>query len=152
MSILTNHLLNLLQIIHFAENINTLFVHGGVHPNIGKTYLNKGKESVDKLNSVWREHSTEEKLFDFLSGSSTEGQVVYSLLTHRGNHPGYSKWESHGHVDDDPKDKDVVCMELEDMLADIPGVDRIAVGHTPLLQSKVFSIRLNAGKGYARDW
>lgn len=105
-------------------------MHGGVHPNVGKTYLDKGKASVHKLNVVWRENSMEEKLFDFLDGS-TYGQVVYSLLTHRGNHPGYSKWESHGHVDENPEDKDAVCIELKDMLTDMPGVARIAVGHTP---------------------
>lgn len=118
------------QIIHLAESINTLFVHGGVHPNVGKGYLNNGKESVDKLNTVWREHSTEDKLYDFLN-TNTYGQVVYSLLTHRGNHPGYSKWESHGDVDDNPHDTDAVCIELNSIMTSMPGIHRIAVGHTP---------------------
>ena len=107
-----------------------MFVHGGVHPNIGKTYLDKGQESVNKINSIWREHSTEDKLYDFLNSPSW-GQVAYSLLTHRGNHPGYSQWESHGHVDDNPEDKDAVCIDLHSMLTDMPDIDRIAVGHTP---------------------
>lgn len=116
--------------MHFAEEINTLFVHGGVSANIAKAYLDKGKESVRKINTVWHEHSTEEKLFDFLDGTSW-GQIVYSLLTHRGNHPGYSKWESHGHADENPDDKDAVCVDLITILADMPGINRIAVGHTP---------------------
>lgn len=118
------------KIAHFAEEISTLFVHGGVHPDIGKTYLAKGKESVHKLNSIWHDHSMETKLFDFLE-SSTEGKVVYSLLTHRGNHPGYSKWESHGHVDENPDDNDAVCVDLNKLLIDMPDIHRIAVGHTP---------------------
>lgn len=56
---------------------------------------------------------------------------MYSLLTHRGNHPGYSQWESRGDVDDDAEDADAVCVELNSTLSNMPGVNRIAVGHTP---------------------
>ncbi|KAL7489600.1 hypothetical protein ACHAW6_015254 [Cyclotella cf. meneghiniana] len=117
-------------ILYFEEHVRTLFVHGGVHPIVGREYLKKGKESARRINEVWWEHSKEDALFDFLQ-NTTWGQIVYSLLTHRGNHPGYSKWETHEHVDDDPTDTEAVCAELQNMLTDMEGIDRIAVGHTP---------------------
>jgi hypothetical protein len=116
-------------VIHFAKEVGTLFVHGGVPSSIGKLHLNKGKESTDKLNSVWREHSTDDKLADFLWHSNM-GHVVEELLTYRGNHPGYSSWESHGHYEED-SDDDETCAALNEMLAEMPGINRIAVGHTP---------------------
>jgi len=57
-----------------------------VNHDIGKMHLNKG----NKLNSIWRQDSTDDKLFDFLQ-ESVWGQAVYNLLTVRGNHTGYSK-------------------------------------------------------------
>ena len=123
-------------IVHLAEDIKTLFVHGGVNYNTGKSYFAKGKDGVDKLNSVWWEHSHEGKLYDFLQGKGMAvddlmGYVVYELLTYRGNHPGYAKWESHGTFEDNASDGDVVCQTLHDMLSHMDGIDRIAVGHTP---------------------
>ena len=78
-------------ILHLAEDINTLFVHGGVSEGVGTSYLSKGKEGVDELNSAWWEHSHEGKLYDFLTGKGMSandilGYVVYELLTFRGNH------------------------------------------------------------------
>lgn len=125
-------------IAHYAEDIKTLFVHGGVNYNTGKSYFMKGKEDVDKLNSVWWEHSNEENLYNFLEGKGMTkedglmGYVVYELLTYRGNHPGYANWESHGTYDDGAsEDDDKVCKTLYDMLSYMNGIDRIAVGHTP---------------------
>lgn len=123
-------------IVHLAENIKTLFVHGGVSHNIGTKYLAKGKQGVDMLNKVWWEHSNEGKLYDFLNGKGMSvddelGYVVYDLLTYRGNHPGYANWESHGEYDDNESDLDDVCNTLRDTLSQMDGIDRIAVGHTP---------------------
>ncbi|KAL7549238.1 hypothetical protein ACHAWF_012512 [Thalassiosira exigua] len=123
-------------IMHLAEDIKTLFVHGGVSHAIGKSHLSGGKDYVDKLNSVWYEHSGEGKLDDFLHGKGMSandlmGYVVYELLTYRGNHPGYSKWESQGTYEDHPTDDEEVCKTLRDMLGRMEGIDRIAVGHTP---------------------
>lgn len=118
-------------IVHLAENINTLFVHGGVSHDIGTQYFAKGKEGADILNKVWWEHSHEGKLVDFLDDQDDLGHVVYELLTYRGNHPGYAKWETHGEFDDDESDSDEVCATLNDMLSKMEGIDRIAVGHTP---------------------
>ena len=85
-------------IMHLAEDINTLFVHGGVSHDIGNTHLAKGKEGVEKFNSVFYKNTQEGKLYNFLRGMGSAddkllGYEVYSLLTYRGNHPGYSKWE-----------------------------------------------------------
>ena len=118
-------------IVHLAENINTLFVHGGVSHDIGIQYFAKGKEGADMLNKVWWEHSHEDKLADFLSREDDLGHVVYELLTYRGNHPGYANWETQGEFDDDESDLDQVCATLQDMLSKMDGIDRIAVGHTP---------------------
>lgn len=123
-------------IVHLAEDVKTLFVHGGVSQNVGKSYFSMGKESVEKLNSVWFGHSHEGKIYDFLQGRGIEledimGHVVYELLTYRGNHPGYAKWETHGTFDGDDSDNDKVCEILHDMLSHMEGIDRIAVGHTP---------------------
>eukprot|EP00581_Thalassiosira_minuscula_P011444 CAMPEP_0183729030 /NCGR_PEP_ID=MMETSP0737-20130205/29535_1 /TAXON_ID=385413 /ORGANISM="Thalassiosira miniscula, Strain CCMP1093" /LENGTH=528 /DNA_ID=CAMNT_0025961121 /DNA_START=22 /DNA_END=1608 /DNA_ORIENTATION=+ len=123
-------------IMHLATNVNTLFVHGGVSENVGTAYLSKGKQSVDEINAIWREHSHEGKLYDFLKGKEMSmegimGYVVYELLTYRGNHPGYDKWETHGTYDEKAEDDEKVCKILHDMLSNIDGIDRIAVGHTP---------------------
>ena len=119
-------------IVHLAENINTLFVHGGVSHDIGIEYFAKGKEGADMLNQVWWEHSNEDKLVDFLQHSEDDlGEVVYELLTYRGNHPGYANWETSGEFDEDESDSDQVCATLHDMLSKMEGIDRIAVGHTP---------------------
>lgn len=123
-------------IVFVAENVKTLFVHGGVSHEIGTQYFAKGKEGADMLNKVWWEHSNEGKLVDFLAGKGISldddlGHVVYELLTYRGNHPGYAKWESHGEFEDDESDLDEVCATLHDMLSHMKGIDRIAVGHTP---------------------
>lgn len=118
-------------VVHLNEDIKTLFVHGGVSEIIGKSYLAKGREGVEKINSVFFEHNSEGDLHNFLSSSDDVfGYVVYELLTYRGNHPGYSKWESHGTYED-PTDDDVVCKTLHEMLSNMDGIDRIAVGHTP---------------------
>jgi hypothetical protein len=129
-------------IVYLAENINTLFVHGGVSHDIGTQYFAKGKEGADILNKVWWEHSHEGKLFDFLDGKGISldddlGHVVYELLTYRGNHPGYAKWETHGEFDDDESDLDEVCATLHDMLSQMQGIDRIAVGHTPEFEIQI---------------
>ncbi len=123
-------------IVHLAEDVKTLFVHGGVSEGVGTGYLSKGKESVEELNRVWWDHSHEGKLYDFLNGKGMGvddvlGYVVYELLTYRGNHPGYDKWETHGTFDEDATDESEVCVTLRNMLSRMDGIDRIAVGHTP---------------------
>lgn len=123
-------------IAHLAEDVKTLFVHGGVSSAVGKSYFTEGKRSVEKLNSVWWEHSSEGKLYDFLNGKGASmaevwGQVVYELLTYRGNHPGYANWESKGTYDEDEGDDSEVCAVLRDTLSYMEGVQRVAVGHTP---------------------
>ena len=122
-------------IVHLAEGVNTLFVHGGVSHDVGKAYFSKGKEGVDRINSLWWENSNEGELLDFLRGTRKDddgmGDVVYELLTYRGNHPGYQNWESHGTHDEDAGDDDEVCETLRAMLGGMEGIDRIGVGHTP---------------------
>lgn len=124
-------------VVHLAEHVNTLFVHGGVSPNVAKAYLSGGKESVDKLNAIWRDHSHESKLLDFLEGKRAPdvdnglGHAVYDLLTYRGNHPGYENWKSHGTVDESGGNEDEACEALRGTLGHMEGITRIAVGHTP---------------------
>ena len=132
-------------IAHLAENINTLFVHGGVSYEVGKLYLANGKEDVNRINAAWYEHSHESKLYDFLRGTGGDdensklGEIVYELMTYRGNHPGYANWESHGtYDDDDATNEEEVCETLNDMLQSMNGIDRIAVGHTPDFEIRAY--------------
>jgi hypothetical protein len=128
---------------------NTLFVHGGVSDWIGRRHFANGTAGVDAINSIWWDNSHEGRLYDFLNGGTPSrkmandddgdgddddhhmGNVVYELLTYRGNHPGYKNWDSHGTYEDDPTDDDDVCNALYGMLERMDGIDRIAVGHTP---------------------
>ena len=124
-------------IVHLAENIRTLFVHGGVSHDLGTEYFAKGKEGADMLNKVWWENSNEGNLVDFLERKDGLGEVIYELLTYRGNHPGYANWETHGEFDDEESDLDEVCATLHDMLSHMEGIDRIAVGHTPEFEIQI---------------
>jgi hypothetical protein len=122
-------------IVHLADEIKTLFVHGGVSHDIGLTYFSNATVGVEKINSHWWANSNEDKLLDFMrgtnSGEDSMGSVVYELLTYRGNHPGYGQWESHGTFDEGDTDDTEVCQTLHTMLSKMEGIDRIAVGHTP---------------------
>ena len=129
-------------IVHLAVGgVNTLFVPGGVSDRIGRAHFSNGTAGVDAINSAWRDNSNEGRLYDFLRGTSKNaddddddvhmGNVVYELLTYRGNHPGYKNWESHGTYEEDSNDDDDVCNALYDMLETMDSIDRIAVGHTP---------------------
>jgi hypothetical protein len=122
-------------IVHLADEIKTLFVHGGVSHDIGSTYFSNATVGVEKINSHWWENSNEDKLLDFMrgtnSGEDSMGGVVYELLTYRGNHPGYGQWETHGTYDERETDDTEVCQTLHTMLGKMEGIDRIAVGHTP---------------------
>jgi len=122
-------------IVHLADEIKTLFVHGGVSHDIGSTYFSNATVGVEKINSHWWANSNEDKLLDFMrgtnSGEDSMGGVVYELLTYRGNHPGYGQWETHGTYDERETDDTEVCQTLHTMLGKMEGIDRIAVGHTP---------------------
>ena len=132
-------------ILHLSEDIRTLFVHGGVSPGVASTYLRNGKKGVNELNRAWWNHSHEGALYDFLNGKvataedvdDVMGYVIYELLTHRGNHPGYSRWESHGTVDEHPADEEEACEALRETLRGMEGIDRDAVGHTPYFGVRV---------------
>jgi diadenosine tetraphosphatase ApaH/serine/threonine PP2A family protein phosphatase len=85
----------------------TLFVHGGLAPQAASQYLST-VQKVDELNAMFRRHASEEKLGTFLTGTTT-GQLVYHLVTFRGNH------------------KQTNCADLV-----LPApLTRLAVGHTP---------------------
>jgi hypothetical protein len=122
-------------IVHLDEGVKTMFVHGGVSHDVGREHFAGGREGVDRINSLWWENSSEGRLLDFLRGAGEDddgmGDVVYELLTYRGNHPGYANWESHGTFDEDTDDDYEVCGTLHSMLGGMDGIDRIAVGHTP---------------------
>ena len=85
-----------------------LFVHGGVSAKAAR-YL-KQQDGIDHLNNLWKQHATEEKLNAFLD-TTTEGQVLYEMLTFRGNHNVQA------------------CQYLPQLLP--PGATRLGVGHTP---------------------
>jgi len=87
---------------------DTLFVHGGVRPEVGS--LLRTVDDVQRLNQQLADHAHEEKLQTFLT-TTQDGQVVYSLLVYRGNH------------------KEGACAFLPHVLPET--VNRLAVGHTP---------------------
>ena len=87
---------------------DTMLVHGGVRPEVGQ--LLRTMDDVRWLNQQWFEHAQEDKLQDFLT-TTQAGQIVYSLVTYRGNH------------------KEDACAFLPHVLPE--NVKRLAVGHTP---------------------
>ena len=89
---------------------DTLFVHGGVRPEVGQRLRTVDTDAVRWINQQWFDHAQEDKLQQFLT-QTTAGQMVYSLVTYRGNH------------------QDGACAFLPNVLPD--QVKRLAVGHTP---------------------
>ena len=87
---------------------DTMFVHGGVRPEVGQRV--RTKDDVRWLNQQWFEHAQEDKLQEFLTKTQA-GQIVYDLVTYRGNH------------------KEDACAFLPHILPET--VKRLAVGHTP---------------------
>ena len=87
-----------------------LFVHGGVSARAASYFLRLENGGIDHLNSIWKNHSTEDKINTFLD-TTPEGQAIYEMLTFRGNH------------------KDEACPYLPQLLPE--GATRLGVGHTP---------------------
>jgi len=85
----------------------TLFVHGGISQHGTALIDHFGVEGV---NSLFREHSGDATVGAFVEGTR-EGQIIYDLLTFRGNH------------------QDGACEDLPRLLPE--GVSRLGVGHTP---------------------
>ena len=86
-----------------------LYCHGGINEVIVETLQQLG--SVDELNKVVRENSSDQKFLHFLD-STDLGKVVSELLLYRGNH------------------QQGACEPLSTMLETLK-LDRLAVGHTP---------------------
>jgi len=88
-----------------------LLVHGGMSGR-ASYHLNKQKDDggIDYLNTLFQQHSTEDKLNTFLD-TTNEGQAIYEMLTFRGNH----------NVEN--------CVHLPQILPE--GATRLGVGHTP---------------------
>lgn len=85
----------------------TVFVHGGISPN-GKALIDK--LGIDGINQLFVEYSHDSKLGSFVE-QTQEGQIMYDLLTFRGNH------------------QEGACPYLPQLLPD--GASRLGVGHTP---------------------
>ena len=90
-----------------AQLNETIFVHGGISLH-GKALIEK--LGVDGINSLFEENSHDGRLVSFIEGTP-EGQIIYDLLTFRGNH------------------KEGACPHLPQLLPE--GVSRLGVGHTP---------------------
>jgi len=99
---------------------DTLFVHGGLSPAVGE--LIRTVDDVHRLNQQLAANAQEDRLQHFLTNTQS-GQVVYSLLTYRGNH------------------KEGACELLPHILPET--VKRLAVGHTPAA-----SVRLSCGDSF----
>jgi len=85
----------------------TLFVHGGLSQHATALIDHLG---VERINLLFREHSGDATVGAFVE-CTREGQIIYDLLTLRGNH------------------QDGACEHLSRLLPQ--GVSRLGVGHTP---------------------
>ena len=88
---------------------NMIFLHGGINPKIfavsgGPTDL----AGLVALNDAWKRNARSDLAGAFMR--TLQGQIVYDLLTYRGNHKS--------------------CEEVEGIL-NLLEVDKIVVGHTP---------------------
>lgn len=86
----------------------TLFCHGGLSPETAPFV--RTAADVHRFNAQVAQHAGEEKLHVFLQ-TTAPGKAAYRMLVDRGNH------------------KEGACEWLSQVLP--PGVDRLAVGHTP---------------------
>lgn len=145
-----------LEIMHFNEEFQILFVHGGMRDQVAN-YLfqqkqnkenvnagNEGGSSDDTATSVaeivkdlneemhhfanyddsqqerQQEQEQSENFLSFLS-DTIEGQIIYDLVTYRGNH-------------NSDRTTSTTCNQSLNRLLDgktIEGVTKLAVGHTP---------------------
>lgn len=96
-----------------AQHNEAVFVHGGISPK-GKALIDA--VGIDGINELFAKHSHDGKLGSFIE-QTEEGQIIYNLLTFRGNH------------------QEGACPCLPQLLPD--GALRLGVGHTP-----DYSIRL----------
>jgi hypothetical protein len=94
-----------LDVIVSVENM--LFMHGGINPRMFSLPNVGSVQDLENINTQFKGNSTS-SMSTF--HNSLEGQVVYSLLTYRGNHES--------------------CQEVDAVLG-ITGADRLTVGHTP---------------------
>mmetsp|Transcript_2168 Transcript_2168/g.4662 ORF Transcript_2168/g.4662 Transcript_2168/m.4662 type:complete len:409 (+) Transcript_2168:78-1304(+) len=85
----------------------TIFVHGGISSH-GKALIEK--LGVDGINTLFANNSHDGQLGSFIE-QTQEGQIIYDLLTFRGNH------------------NEGACPYLPQLLPE--GVSRLGVGHTP---------------------
>lgn len=90
-----------------AQLNETIFVHGGISEH-GKTLIEK--LGVDGINALFAKNSHDGRLGDFIE-KTREGQIIYDLLTFRGNH------------------QEGACPYLPQLLPE--GASRLGVGHTP---------------------
>jgi len=94
---------------------DTLFVHGGVDARAAQLLSEIG---VDGINELYRKYSREDTLSKFVT-ETYEGQVIYNMLTYRGNHNLNA------------------CPSLKQTLLPSVSVKRLCVGHTPASHIRV---------------
>ena len=86
-----------------------LFLHGGLDPGIFQVEGGiSSSEALSELNDKFHKHSNDKDLAAFMS--TLDGKIVYSLLTHRGNHND--------------------CSEVA-YARKVLGISKVIVGHTP---------------------
>lgn len=90
-----------------AQINDTIFVHGGIS-NYGSALLKQ--DGVEEINRLFASQAHESTLNQFIT-QTQRGQIIYDMLTFRGNH------------------KEGACATLPKLLPD--GVTRLGVGHTP---------------------
>ena len=99
-----------MPITHTSDDGKLLFVHGGIDPEHfarGRA-LSGGRRALVALNEQFRQNSRKESLAKFIQ--SNAGEVVYDLLTYRGNHGN--------------------CRSIDAIKA-ATGASHVIVGHTP---------------------
>jgi hypothetical protein len=97
-------------IAHLTED-GTLFVHGGISEPVARHIFSGGRAAIDELNRQMKLNAHEKDIIAFLE-TSMLGEAVEDLVTYRGNHES--------------------CSDLvHKILPQMPGVKRLAVGHTP---------------------
>lgn len=107
-----------LPILHYSHN--TLFLHGGISSEVAMLFKDVPK-SIDIINNAMKDFTTSQEIRQFIDTTQL-GQIIYHLVTYRGNHPKENQFY---HTIDEN------CDDLQNVLDQLKGVDRIAVGHTP---------------------
>jgi hypothetical protein len=121
--------LQTLPVVHVSPTVNTIFVHGGLrnHPLVLKQFQ-QGDSQTDvttRINQMLANHTHPDKMHSFMQ--TTEGAVIYDMVTFRGNH---KQQDGCGSLEASLKDINM-SMSMSTTNVNNIKIKRLAVGHTP---------------------